>query len=379
MTTTPDWKIFIFSTHDITNPVGTTEAYYVSTRLAERCTVRVFTPRRTSLLGSLAHGLPGGRLLAILLLNLVYIPLYLGLALRSPPDVVYCYRNVIVPGLLFKTVSGATLVFDLRVDPYSQPKEFNQPSLITDLTAEVLRKAHQIGLSRADVIFTLSEPLRDRIRDSFHLPETPIHIIPLAVDTDTFTPSTATNSEFRIVYVGSMAPVRNLEIVIEAIGNLDPDVRAQTRLDLFGPISEEYRETLESTADASQVSLTFHGTIDHASVPRLVGECDIAVSPLPALHSFEVSSPAKVYEYLALGLPIVATDITAHTSILEHETDALLVPPGDVDQMSQAIQRLHDSPSLAEELSGNGRRKALENNWDQRVTKIVQTIAVVRD
>jgi glycosyltransferase involved in cell wall biosynthesis len=66
---------------------------------------------------------------------------------------------------------------------------------------------------------------------------------------------------------------------------------------------------------------------------------------------------------MACGLCVVSTNVGGIPYLLEHEHDALLVPPDDAEAMAAAVTRLLTEPGLAERLSHNARQKAEQFDW----------------
>jgi glycosyltransferase involved in cell wall biosynthesis len=75
------------------------------------------------------------------------------------------------------------------------------------------------------------------------------------------------------------------------------------------------------------------------------------------------NTPVSVLEALACGLCVVSTDVGGIPYLLEHEEDALLVPPDDAEAMAAAVRRVLTEPGLAERLSRNARKKAEGFDW----------------
>jgi glycosyltransferase involved in cell wall biosynthesis len=296
------------------------------------------------------------------------------------PDVVYCYREVIAPPFVARTLTGATVVYDIRADPYAQAKEFSERgvigSTIHEASLELGRVTHGIALPRADAVITLSEPLERTLHEEYGVARSALAIVPLGVDTERFTPAETTGDPVRLVYMGAIIPVRGLETVIEALATLDPGVRDRVRLDLYGDADPEYVATLGDLAARRGVDDLFHwhGYVDHEDVPEAVGTCDVALSPLPPLEAFAVSSPAKVYEYLALGLPVVATRIPPHERILTDGEDSILVDPDDADRLGTAIRRLVTDPERRERLGARAREHALRHDWESRFEDVLEVV-----
>jgi glycosyltransferase involved in cell wall biosynthesis len=75
------------------------------------------------------------------------------------------------------------------------------------------------------------------------------------------------------------------------------------------------------------------------------------------------NTPISILEAMACGLCVVSTSVGGIPYLLEHEHDALLVPPNDPEAMAIAVRRLLTEPGLAERLSRNGRQKAEQFDW----------------
>ena len=93
-------------------------------------------------------------------------------------------------------------------------------------------------------------------------------------------------------------------------------------------------------------------------VPRLLAAADTFL-----LSSISEGIPLTIIEAMASEVPIVSTDVGGIPYLLEHERDALLVPPGDDEAMARAVRRVLTEPGLAARLSANGRTKAAQFDW----------------
>ncbi len=95
---------------------------------------------------------------------------------------------------------------------------------------------------------------------------------------------------------------------------------------------------------------------------------DIALAPSTGLPESRggTGTPLKVFEYMAAGKPIVATDSPQVREVLADGRDSLLVAPGDVDALGRAMVRLiHDADERLR-LGFNARRRALEHHsWEK--------------
>src|SRR6266478_1027903 len=93
----------------------------------------------------------------------------------------------------------------------------------------------------------------------------------------------------------------------------------------------------------------FTGAIAHTDVPGLLASMDAAVAPYPDLADFYFS-PLKVYEYMAAGLPVVASRVGQLAQLIRHEDNGLLYPPSDTAALAAALERLRREPALRQRL-----------------------------
>ena len=100
------------------------------------------------------------------------------------------------------------------------------------------------------------------------------------------------------------------------------------------------------------------GLIKKAEVPGWLNRGDIFINTTNVDNT-----PISVIEALACGLCVVSTNVGGIPYLLEHEGDALLVPPNDAEAMADAVRRVLAGPGLAERLSRNARRKAEGFDW----------------
>ena len=100
------------------------------------------------------------------------------------------------------------------------------------------------------------------------------------------------------------------------------------------------------------------GSVAKATVPGALAAGDVFLNTTNGDNT-----PVSVIEAMACGLCVVSTNVAGLPYLLEHEHDALLVPPNDPSAMAGAIRRIMTEPGLAERLSRNARAKAGQFDW----------------
>ncbi|TKX85364.1 glycosyltransferase [Halorubrum sp. SS5] len=368
--------VFYICSSDISKVQGNTEHYHVATYLDNTTETHLFGPFQETSKWLHTHRHPFDGIFGVILLNLFYLPYWGYMSLRYDPDVVYCYQNVILPPFLVRLFAGTTVVYDIQSGPVSQATEFSDREdrgIIFSLLNIFNFYGHQFALRRSDAIVTLSEDLEALLCRSYGLVPKDITVVPLGVNTDRFVPSKAQSDRIRLVYLGTASATRGLETVVDALDSLSSDVQSRVRFEIYGDGDVSYIERLQPRPD-SQWEFIWHGYIDYEDIPKIVSQYDIAISPLPEYESYEVSSPAKIFEYLAMGLPIIATNITAHERILQAEEDSIFIDANDTTEMAVAIERLACNDHLREEMGAQARMNAMEHDWEKRFELIRKTI-----
>ena len=119
------------------------------------------------------------------------------------------------------------------------------------------------------------------------------------------------------------------------------------------------------------------GLVPQAEGPAYLTACDILVlptAPNPDGSPF-FGSPTKLFEYMAMGRPIVATSLGQTIEVLDDGRNALIVPPSDPEAMSRAIERFIDDPDLRQKLGAVARQDVLQRHtWQRHVARLLARI-----
>ncbi len=198
------------------------------------------------------------------------------------------------------------------------------------------------GASGAEPLITVSESSkRDNCRD-FRVPPERVRIIPLGVDTRVFRPRAVARVPGRIIAVASAdSAIKGVATLLRAVGKLATD--RDVHLVIVG------KPTPATERLAAQLSLddriTFTHGLDDEAFSALLASAEIAV--VPSLYE-GFSLPAV--EHMASGTPLVAS----RTGALPEVTGdaAVLVTPGDDEELAAVLRRLHDSPAERAALGG---------------------------
>ena len=258
--------------------------------------------------------------------------------------------------------------------------EVNAPLVDEQATHRTLvdRKAAEdvasAAVSAADVVVCVSDEVARWARSRSARPAR-VHVVPNGVDVDRVVPSgrppTAPDEPLTIGFVGTLKPWHGVERLLEALAVLAQREPTPYRLLLVGdgPEAGALRAQAERLGVKSLVELT--GAVEPDAVPPLLHRMDVAVAPYPPIEDFYFS-PLKVYEYLAAGLPVIASRVGQLPAVLEEGRLGVLVEPGDVDALAAAVAALRAEPARRAELGGAARAAAVRRHaWTGVVDRIL--------
>jgi len=182
---------------------------------------------------------------------------------------------------------------------------------------------------------------------------------------------------FIVGYVGqlhTMGMAKGVEQLVDAVARLR-DIPITLAV-VGGPAAqvEALRERWRAH-DLADDRLVAPGRVLPERVPLWLAALDVGTMPFPSTpHFAHCASPMKMFEYLAAGLPIVASDLPALAEVLVHGETALLTPPADVEALAFALRRLRDEQELRTSLAGAARRAALGFTWSARAESILDAM-----
>lgn len=239
--------------------------------------------------------------------------------------------------------------------------------------------------TQASQILAVSEPVADYVAGyvaGVAADRERIQVIPNGVDTQRFSPCPADNEPsekavFTLGFIGTLKPWHGLPLLVEAFARLHEQA-PESRLLIVGdgPKRESLQQRVAELDLSNQV--TFTGAVSPRHVPQWLAKMDAAVAPYPDQPD-SYFSPLKLFEYLAMGLPVVASRVGQVADIIEHKVNGLLYPAENLDQLTEMLVALCKQPELRRRLGAAARHTAVTSHtWDAVAQRILSMVEAQR-
>ena len=249
-------------------------------------------------------------------------------------------------------------------------------------------RIEMLNLAAADLVVVVSRAMEDGLVAQ-GVPREKILMNPNGVEPDRYSPDIDGAPVRRLLglegktvvgFIGTFGHWHGAEVLVHAFGRLiarRPELRAHVRLLMIGDGARmpEVRQVMVRHGIEDVTVLT--GLVAQADGPRYLAACDILASPhVPNSDGTSFfGSPTKLFEYMAMGKPIVASDLDQVGDVLEHGRAAVMVTPGDPDSLVGGLAALIDDPSRGQALAREARRLVLlRHTWRAHTACIIERL-----
>jgi glycosyltransferase involved in cell wall biosynthesis len=306
------------------------------------------------------------------------------LAGRVPAFVYQRYSLNNCAGIRIARQQGVPLVIEYNGSEIWMSRHWGRPLKYADLSARI----ELLNLRAADLVVVVSRAMRDEVV-SRGVAAARVLVNPNGVDVDRYRPDisgVAVRSRhgldgFIVLgFIGTFGPWHGAETLAQAYVALrrsNPALAGRVRLLMIGTgvTMPRVRQTL---VEGGAIDTTvFTGLVPQEDGAAYLAACDVLVSPhVPNPDGTPFfGSPTKLFEYMAMGRGIVASNLDQIGEVLEHGKTALLTAPGDVDGLAAALTCLAVDRELRDRLGAEARRTAVSRHtWRGHTTKTIDRL-----
>jgi glycosyltransferase involved in cell wall biosynthesis len=301
-------------------------------------------------------------------------------SLRRRYDLVYVHNmpDILVLSALVPKALGAKVVLDLH-DP--MPELMKTIFNVSDENQSVqwMKRLEKWSIARADLVVTVNIACQ-RIFSSRSCRAEKIAVVMNAPDGQIFPfreaadPGTRSNTKpFIIMYHGSLVERNGLDVAIDALAQVRQAI-PNAELHVFGR-STAFLEQMREFAKHKGV----HDWVRYQGPRRLeelvteIGRCDVGVIPNHRNAFTDINTPTRMFEYLALGKPVIAPSTLGITDYFDKDS-LLFFEAGDALHLARQIEFAYFHPKETLEVAQRGQAVYREHTWDrERQTLLERT------
>ncbi len=232
-------------------------------------------------------------------------------------------------------------------------------------------------LKRAAGLYAVSDELKDIILAegiSAHFFET----IPNGVDLGKFNRNISVNPELRTLtggnlvvgFTGSLKKWHGVDILIESFAMLSKEIKNVVLVIIGDGYERQKLEKMIHELDLTE-KVFLLGKVNHTDIPSYIAGFDVAVAPYKDDGTFYFS-PLKVFEYMAVAKPVIASSVGQLRTIIDNGVDGVLTEPNDKHSLFRELCSLVINGEKRKMIGGNAYEKILNNYlWSHAAQKII--------
>ncbi len=285
-----------------------------------------------------------------------------------------------VPGLVYGRLKRRPLALnedDLKLEDLVSLKLVKDSSLVLRIAEWVYR----FFLMRSDIVTPISPGYVETLVKKYSVDRSRVHLVRGGVDLSVFRRGPSRSGQrkrgFRVVYSGAFSVAYDFDSVIRGARVLqdkecDVEFVLQGKGELLGPIESRVKELGLSNVRVIDKVLS------RGKVAELLGEADVLLLPLRDFGKPYLGFSSKLYEYQAVGRPIICCGLGLPSNFVKETVSGLVVEPGDCEGFTRAVLELKENPKLAWIMGENGRKwveaEASIESVGKKMREIVETL-----
>jgi len=253
------------------------------------------------------------------------------------------------------------------------------------LVVKALEMVERASIAAANAAITVNDSLRDRLLEK-GVPADKVSVVLNSPDAALFDASAHPRREFacdgvvRLVYAGSLTPLYDVESVIEAVGLLasgtdgGEQLGARIWLDVYGRGDSEARLRQVIARRGLEAQVHLHGRVPVEAIAARIAAADVGVAPTRPDDYTQLSMSTKLFEYVAMGKPVLASRLVTAERYFGRDSLAYF-DPGDPRSAAAALRRLIDDPALRATIVASASARAGQYAWEREADRYREIVS----
>ncbi|MFV7784442.1 glycosyltransferase [Shewanella marisflavi] len=306
-------------------------------------------------------GKPRGRLNRI-----IKIPKkILSVALSLDAEIYHLHDPELIPlGLKLKKL-GKKVIFDAHED---LPKQILSKPYLNSISRQILSKVVALyevyACRKLDAVVAATPYIRDKFYAN-KIYSVDINNYPLL--DELYVPSNANNQKKQqVCYVGGLSHVRGTYEIVSSVEHYKNGLK----LIIGGKFDDANFEKVVKS-HKNWVHIIDKEWLDRDGVKKVLNESIAGIVTLHPIINYLDSLPVKMFEYMACGLPVIASDFPLWKKIIESNNCGICVDPLQPQSIANAVNYILDNPDVARIMGDNGREAIVRHyNWNVEAEKL---------
>ena len=175
--------------------------------------------------------------------------------------------------------------------------------------------------------------------------------------------------ENEVFYLGGITKDRGFDAILDTMEILkNKDFKVKTNL--VGRYSEQHSQAITGRQLEDFVKL--HGYMNMVEGYQLSKKAKVGISILSPIENYLNSYSTKIFEYMAVGLPVITSNFELYRNVIEKHSCGICVNPEEPEEIAEAIEYIINNPKTAKEMGQNGIRIVNQiYNWDVEKSKLL--------
>jgi glycosyltransferase involved in cell wall biosynthesis len=300
-------------------------------------------------------------------------------------DLVYVHNmpDILVLSAMVPKALGAKVVLDLH-DPMPELMMtiFRTPKNSSGV--QLLRSLEKWSIARSDLAVTVNLACKrifstrscrpEKVAVVMNAPDD--RIFPLRAPEPSGFTNRSNNKPFVIMYHGSLVERNGLDLAIDALARVR-EIIPMAELRVFGGKTPFLERMMEMARERD-----VHEAVHYLGPRRLedlvteIGNCDLGIIPNHRNAFTEINTPTRIFEYLALGKPVIAPSTPGIQDYFSQDS-LLFFPSGDAGGLAQQIQYAFFHPHEVLETVRRGQRIFLEHTWERERETLLNRVSAI--
>jgi glycosyltransferase involved in cell wall biosynthesis len=301
-------------------------------------------------------------------------------SLRRGYDLVYVHNmpDILVLCSLIPQALGAKVILDMH-DPMPELMMTIFNAKRESRSVRVLRRLEKWSLGRANLVLTVNIACK-RLFASRSCSAEKIDIVMNSPDERIFpfhtprprTSARAEGERFVVMYHGSLVERNGLDLAVEALARVRETIPT-AELRIYGHATP-FLERIMELGRKKNVNIRYLGPKRLEDLVLEVEDCDVGVIPNHRNVFTEINTPTRIFEYLALGKPVIAPRTPGIQDYFSPES-LLFFEPGDAEELARKVEYVFTHPREAIEVAERGQQVYLAHAWSQERQSLVNRVS----